>query len=153
MPLIRYRTGDFSRMLAAPCTCGSLLRRLEPLKSRDSVRLGPPDGAGCRLTMAVLDEALFKAPGVIDFEATIRRSEGPATLTIAAQSIHGSPDTDTGPGLEGPLERALREALGSVDAIDCEHRAGRLAIHIGVRYGVDALHPRAEKRMITEAGP
>jgi phenylacetate-CoA ligase len=159
MPLIRYRTGDLSRMLAAPCACGSLLRRLEPLKSRDSVRLGSPDGAGCRLTMAMLDEALFKAPGVIDFEATIRRGEGAATLTIAAQSILGSPGINTGPdtapdtGLEGPLERALREALGSVNAIDCEHRAERLAVHIGVRYGVSVLQPRAEKRMITEAGP
>ena len=28
MPLIRYRTGDFSRWLPEPCPCGSVLRRL-----------------------------------------------------------------------------------------------------------------------------
>jgi phenylacetate-coenzyme A ligase PaaK-like adenylate-forming protein len=156
MPLIRYRTGDLSRMLTAPCACGSLLRRLQPLKSRDSVRLGPPERPGSPLTMAILDEALFPVPGVIDFEAKLRRGAGPATLTIAAQSVLGSPDaaprSDDASGPEGPLEQALREALGSVDAIDCEHKAGRLDLHIGVRHGVDVLQPRAEKRMITEAG-
>jgi phenylacetate-coenzyme A ligase PaaK-like adenylate-forming protein len=148
MPLIRYRTGDLSRMLTVPCACGSRLRRLEPLKSRDSIRLGPPEGPSRPLTMAMLDEALFPVPGVIDFEATIRRGQGLATLIIAAQSVHGP----TAPPAH-PLERALREALGSVDAINCEHMTGRLAVQIDVRYGVDALQPRAEKRMITEAGP
>ncbi len=160
MPLIRYRTGDFSRMLTAPCACGSLLHRLQPLKSRDSIRLGPLEAPGSPLTMAMLDEALFPVPGVIDFEATLRRGQGQSTLTIAAQSVHGLPNddavvpgSDAIPSPASPLEQALREALGSVDAIDCERRAGRLAVHIGVRYGVDALQPRAEKRMITEAGP
>jgi phenylacetate-coenzyme A ligase PaaK-like adenylate-forming protein len=153
MPLIRYRTGDLSRMLTAPCACGSLLRRLQPLKSRDSIRLGPPDAPGSRLTMAMLDEALFKTPGVIDFEATIRRGDGPTTLTIAAQSVQSSLGADPISGPANPLEQALRKALGSVDAIDCEYRAGRLAVHIGARDGVSVLQPRAEKRMITEAGP
>jgi phenylacetate-coenzyme A ligase PaaK-like adenylate-forming protein len=152
MPLIRYRTGDLSRMLTAPCACGSLLRRMEPLKSRDSVRLGSPKGPGSHLTMAMLDEALFPVPGVIEFEATLRRGQGLSTLTIAAQSVHSGPGADPVSGPANPVEQALRKALGSVDAIDCEHRAGRLDLDIGVRYGVDALQPRAEKRMITEAG-
>jgi phenylacetate-coenzyme A ligase PaaK-like adenylate-forming protein len=160
MPLVRYRTGDLSRMLDAPCACGSLLRRLQPLKSRDSVRLGPPEGPGSTLTMAMLDEALFPVPGVIDFEATLHRSQGQSTLTIAAQSVHGLPNaaaavpgSDAIPSPASPLEQALRKALGSVNAIDCEHRAGRLAVQISARHGVSALRPRAEKRMITEAGP
>jgi phenylacetate-coenzyme A ligase PaaK-like adenylate-forming protein len=152
MPLIRYRTGDLSRMLAAPCACGSLLRRLQPLKSRDSLHLGPPEGPGSPLTMAMLDEALFPVPGVIDFEATIRRGQGPATLTITAQSVYG-PDAGPVRPPARPLEQALRRALGSINAIDCEHRAGRLAVQIGARHGVSVLQPRAEKRMITEAGP
>ena len=147
MPLIRYRTGDLSRMLTAPCACGSLLRRLQPLKSRDSIHLGPPGEPGSSLTMAMLDEALFPVPGVIDFEATLHRGAGAATLTIAAQSVYGP-----GAGPARPLEQALRKALGSVNAIDCEHRAGRLAVQIGARHGVSVLQPRAEKRMITEAG-
>jgi phenylacetate-coenzyme A ligase PaaK-like adenylate-forming protein len=150
MPLIRYRTGDLSRMLAAPCACGSLLRRLQPLKSRDSVCLGLLDAPGSLLTMAMLDEALFPVPSVIDFEATLRRGASLATLTIAAQSVSSGPCPET--GLEGPLEQALRKALESVNAIECEYRAGRLAVQIGARHGVSVLQPRAEKRMITEAG-
>lgn len=34
MPLIRYRTGDRSRLLAEPCPCGSVLPRLARVQSR-----------------------------------------------------------------------------------------------------------------------
>lgn len=34
MPLIRYRTGDYGRMLSGPCPCGGPLRRLGPLSGR-----------------------------------------------------------------------------------------------------------------------
>lgn len=34
MPLIRYRTGDVSRLLPGPCPCGSLVRRLEGVRGR-----------------------------------------------------------------------------------------------------------------------
>ena len=35
MPLIRYRTGDFSRWLKGPCECGSILKILDRVKGRD----------------------------------------------------------------------------------------------------------------------
>ncbi|UQZ88432.1 hypothetical protein C4J81_04090 [Deltaproteobacteria bacterium Smac51] len=35
MPLIRYRTGDEGRLLAAPCPCGSMLPRLETIGRMD----------------------------------------------------------------------------------------------------------------------
>jgi len=34
MPLIRYRTGDFSRWLPGPCPCGSVLKRLDKVGDR-----------------------------------------------------------------------------------------------------------------------
>ena len=34
MPLIRYRTGDFSRWLPDPCACGSVLKRLDKVGDR-----------------------------------------------------------------------------------------------------------------------
>ncbi|MCL1895860.1 MAG: AMP-binding protein, partial [Clostridiales bacterium] len=34
MPLIRYRTGDFSRWLTEPCPCGSTLKRLDKVGDR-----------------------------------------------------------------------------------------------------------------------
>ena len=41
MPLIRYRTGDFSRFLPEKCACGSVLKRL----ARVGSRVVPGDGA------------------------------------------------------------------------------------------------------------
>ena len=35
MPLIRYRTGDFSRWLPEPCACGSVLKRLDKVGDRN----------------------------------------------------------------------------------------------------------------------
>jgi len=34
MPLIRYRTGDISRILAEPCPCGSVIRRFDQIANR-----------------------------------------------------------------------------------------------------------------------
>jgi len=34
MPLIRYRTGDMSRILAEPCPCGSTIRRFDHIADR-----------------------------------------------------------------------------------------------------------------------
>ncbi len=51
MPLLRYRTGDFTRILP-PCPCGSVTRRL------DRVSRGP---------MEALDDALFPMEELIDF--------------------------------------------------------------------------------------
>ena len=34
MPLIRYRTGDFSRWIPEPCPCGSVLKRLGKVGDR-----------------------------------------------------------------------------------------------------------------------
>jgi phenylacetate-coenzyme A ligase PaaK-like adenylate-forming protein len=67
MPLIRYRTGDVSRFLPGPCGCGTMLRRLERVQSRidSSIRLGT---YGC-VNIAMLDEALFAVPGLLDFTA------------------------------------------------------------------------------------
>ncbi len=35
MPLLRYRSGDFARMIAEPCPCGSALFRLGPVLGHD----------------------------------------------------------------------------------------------------------------------
>ena len=32
MPLLRYRTGDISRLIVAPCRCGSPLKRLDAVE-------------------------------------------------------------------------------------------------------------------------
>jgi phenylacetate-CoA ligase len=139
MPLIRYRIGDISRMIPEPCACGSVLRRMQCMESRDSVRIALPGNHDAFLTMAMLDEVLFKVPGVIDFDASISRRGERITLTITAQSVYGA---------EHPLEKKIIEALHNLHVIDWMHQAATFAADINVLYGVHTLEPRAEKRMI-----
>ena len=54
MPLIRYRTGDYTRILPEPCPCGSSVIRLDTLRRKDS-------------RMAEMDDRLFRLPGLIDY--------------------------------------------------------------------------------------
>ena len=58
MPLIRYRTGDYTRILPGVCACGSETIRLDLLR-----RIGTP---GKILT---LDETLFSIDEIVDYKA------------------------------------------------------------------------------------
>ncbi|HHY26709.1 MAG TPA: phenylacetate--CoA ligase family protein, partial [Desulfitobacterium dehalogenans] len=78
MPLIRYRTGDYSRFIPEACPCGTVLRNLERVRSRDRMELG----AGEILSMADLDEAIFALDGVLNFSAVIAEECGKRILAI-----------------------------------------------------------------------
>ena len=66
LPLIRYRTGDLSRVLPGECACGSPLVRLQRILGR--IGAGVDTGVGT-IAMAALDEVLFAFPEVLDFTA------------------------------------------------------------------------------------
>lgn len=67
MPLIRYRTGDRSRIIPGQCLCNTVLKRFDLLKSRDRVYLTQED----YLTMADFDEVMFELDDVLDFEVIL----------------------------------------------------------------------------------
>jgi phenylacetate-CoA ligase len=79
MPLVRYRTGDLSRLILDPCPCGTQLRRLDVVRKRIE---GPVILAGKALRMADLDEALFAFDGVTDFQAQVTECDGQDLITI-----------------------------------------------------------------------
>lgn len=58
MPLIRYRTGDFTRILP-PCRCGGVTRRLDTVSRREGA-----------LSMEDLDSRLFQIQGLVDYRAS-----------------------------------------------------------------------------------
>lgn len=58
MPLIRYRTGDFTRILP-PCKCGGVTRRLDTVSRREG-----------DISMEELDSHLFRIPGLADYQAS-----------------------------------------------------------------------------------
>ena len=91
MPLIRYRTGDFTQILPGPCPCGSETLRLDRVERK---------AAGLRA--AELDEILFADAHIVDCRYTL----GPEGLAITALTS-GAPAEDT----ILPRVRALAPAL------------------------------------------
>ncbi len=71
MPLIRYRTGDFSRFLPGNCPCGTELRSLEKINGR----IDGSFNIGSRTyQIADLDEVLFPIPGLINYKLRINHA-------------------------------------------------------------------------------
>ncbi|MGB7137258.1 MAG: DVU_1553 family AMP-dependent CoA ligase [Acidobacteriaceae bacterium] len=120
MPLLRYRTGDRSRILPGPCSCGSPLRRLARVCSRidGAVALG----AEGSITLADLDEALFAIPGVYDFSAALVPGK-PQELQVRLYA----PQADAGTAAQA--ERALQD----LPAIDTNTSAGALLLSLSLQ--------------------
>lgn len=106
MPLIRYRTGDLSRFIPEPCSCGAVLKRLEWVKGRlaGQVLLG----GKYLVSMADLDEILFPLPGLLNFQASVTRENG-IDLLQATLFTQGGPAEK--------LCRSTRDALENLPAL------------------------------------
>lgn len=121
MPLIRYRTGDISRLLPGTCACRSPLARLERIHRRA--------GGGIRLTetgeltIADLDQALFALDDIADFSAVFRSGAAP-TLHLELTRI------DPGRAAEAALLAAARAELESIGVLAeaMQSRALRLEV-------------------------
>ncbi len=64
LPLIRYCTGDITRIFPEPCPCGS-----------ETIRLDRIFRKGEAMQMLALDEALFALPGVVDYSVTKKKEK------------------------------------------------------------------------------
>lgn len=60
MPLIRYRTGDYTRIIPA-CPCGGLTRRIDRVIRKEG-----------KISMEQLDSIVFSFDGVVDFRAEFK---------------------------------------------------------------------------------
>ena len=83
MPLIRYRTGDHTRILP-PCPCGGVTRRLDAVSRREG-----------RISMEELDSVLFRIPELVDHRASFD-----GRLIIEARTLWS--------GLEAKLRSAAK---------------------------------------------
>lgn len=110
MPMIRYRTGDRSRLLPGACPCGSGLRRLDRVEGRAAA--GAPLKGG-RLTISQLDEALLALPQVMDYRAEVTAG----VLRIGIAAFAGLP-----PLSPGEARRAVQAvpAVGGTPGLEIE---------------------------------
>ena len=102
MPLIRYRTGDYTRTLPGRCPCGSEVLRLDTVTRRGGEAL------------AKLDETLFSLPFVADYRA--ERRDGRLHLELLT----------CGEGALPPLDAAVQ--IRPVTATDRTLYAGKRKI-------------------------
>ena len=91
MPLIRYRTGDYTRILPDPCPCGSSTVRLDRLNRKT---------AG--LSVSALDEILFADPAIADCHYELENGQLLVTALVC-----GKPDVEQ-------ILEALRRLISSV---------------------------------------
>ncbi|MBU0966085.1 MAG: phenylacetate--CoA ligase family protein [Proteobacteria bacterium] len=90
MPLIRYRTGDYGRLLAGPCVCGSHITRLDKVRGRIGQVRQLDNGQA--VSMDMLDEILLAIPGVLDFQPVLQKENGRDRLIVRLTSIPANSD-------------------------------------------------------------
>ena len=76
MPLIRYRTGDYTRILP-PCKCGGVTKRLDTVSRREGL-----------VCIEELDSSLFRIPELVDYRASFN-----GRLIIEARMLCGEGQT------------------------------------------------------------
>jgi len=129
MPLIRYKTGDVSRIVEGRCACGSDLKRLAATEGRLAGTVTMACGA--RLSIRELDEALLGLRAVCDYDITTAPADDHVVIEIHTQRSIG----DIRPA---PVAEALRSA--------CLPESIKATINVTVL--PDALPRREGKRKI-----
>ncbi|MEJ2641061.1 MAG: AMP-binding protein [Desulfosarcinaceae bacterium] len=143
MPLIRYRTGDLAAFMPEACPCGSVLRRMQPVRGRIGGRQAV--GAPGKIALPELDEAIFALDGVLDYQAIIKEDRGRTHLKLKV---------DTAPDAAPDIEAAVQAAALGIDGIREAVDAHRLRID-GVQLApLDPIANTAfKRRFIFESCP
>ena len=84
MPLIRYRTGNISRIIKKPCGCSGILPRLGKVEGR--IESNIPIGGNKTLSIHQLDEIIFADPIVRGFDALLKYEGQRNTLQLRVDS-------------------------------------------------------------------
>lgn len=142
MPLIRYRTGDLGRFVPGRCPCGTVLKTLARVRQRLGGTVELNGGQG--LSMADLDDALFRLDSILGFQATLRRDEPVERLIL---------DVEIEPGAgEGNLPDVVA-ALESVPALRQARARGFLDLSLRLWPRGRCPAPEPGKRTIAIAPP
>lgn len=84
MPLIRYKTGDISKLTSGGCECGaSTLRKIGKVSKR--VKSMVKMGKGDEIYIALFDEAVYTVPEVIDYRVILEKDGKKESLIIKAE--------------------------------------------------------------------
>jgi len=84
MPLIRYKTGNLSRLIDSRCQCGGMTHMISPVEGRVSNNI--PIGNGRHLNIYQLDNLIFANRSVRGFNAFLKNENGRITLDLVIES-------------------------------------------------------------------
>ena len=105
MPLIRYRTGDRTRVIPGRCPCGSEVLRLDTVGRKETSEL------------AALDESLFSLPFVVDYRAERRDGRLHLQILTCGEGALPALDAETEVRPAGPDDRSLYAGKRKVEEI------------------------------------
>jgi phenylacetate-coenzyme A ligase PaaK-like adenylate-forming protein len=105
MPLIRYRTGDYTRVIPDKCPCGSEVLRLDTVRRKETAEL------------AALDEKLFSLPFVCDYRAERRNGRLHLQILTCGEGRLPALDAETELRPVRPEDRSLYAGKRKVEEI------------------------------------
>jgi phenylacetate-CoA ligase len=112
-PLVRYRTGDLSRLLPGPCPCGRSLARIQRIASRTDDLIF---FAGLKVFPSQIEEILGAAQGTTPrFRIVLDRERGVDTMDVQVEISEALPAFDELKNLErlrDTLARGIETGLG-----------------------------------------
>ena len=114
MPLIRYRTGDYTRILPV-CPCGGVTKRIDTVSRRSG-----------SISIEEMDSALFQIPALVDYRASYH---GQLRLECISRDISVVNQIDAILKQNDPLHKAIIE----VSPATLSHRP----MYLGKRYIVE----------------
>ena len=127
-PLIRYRTGDISRLLEEPCACGRTTRRMQRVSGRtdDLIFI-----KGQKVFPSQIEEILLEAEGIApQYRILLDRVDGDDTMEVQVEISENYPAFDELKNLE-----RLRDTIGR-----------RIELVLGVEAKVTLVEPRSLMR-------
>ncbi|MBN1838298.1 MAG: phenylacetate--CoA ligase, partial [Spirochaetales bacterium] len=130
-PVIRYRTGDLSRLLEGPCPCGRTFRRMQRVSGRTDDLIFVQ---GLKILPSQIEEILLEAEGTAPhYRILLDRAEGQDTVEVQVEVLEEFMAIDELKSLE-----KLRDRI-----------AGRLEAVLGLSARVTLVEPRS---LVRESG-
>jgi phenylacetate-coenzyme A ligase PaaK-like adenylate-forming protein len=111
MPLIRYKTGNLSRLIDTQCRCGGMTPRISPVEGRLSNNI--PVGNSRYLNIYQLDNLLFAERSVRGFDAFLSNENGCYSLDLVIDSDVRADTTRLRESLPGDIR--LNVTYGNAD--------------------------------------
>jgi phenylacetate-CoA ligase len=139
LPLLRYRTGDLSRLDPAPCPCGRTTARMGRVRGRlDDMLII----RGVNLYPSEVERVLLGlGEAGPHYQLLVERPAALDELTVLCEPAHGGVDREA---LRARAERALREETGIAMAVRVV-AVGELPRSEGKAVRVDDRRPRESR--------